>query len=133
MFKRFHITVDRSKLRDKYATYTKSINSLLDGFSLAIFPEGGITTQDPPNMNSFKEGPFRMAIETGTQLVPVTMADNWHIFPSDGNFMFHRRRCRMVIHAPIDPANYTIERLSEFKKDVFDKIQIELNRLNKLI
>jgi len=123
MFKRFHITVDRDKVRSKYDTYKKSIDSLLNGFSLAIFPEGGIRSTEPPKMASFKEGPFRMAVETGVQLMPVSFADNWHIFPEDGKYFIHRRKCRIVFHAPIDPVNYSLETLKDFRDDVFDVIQ----------
>lgn len=132
MFRRFHITVDRSKMRERYASYSESINSLKKGFSLAIFPEGGIKVKNPPQMQPFKEGAFRMAIETNTQLVPVTMADNWHIFADDRKFNFYRRPCRMVVHEPIDPSEYTIDQIPEFQSRVFDQIQNELNRLNKV-
>lgn len=133
MFRKFHITVDRGHLRNRYETYKRGVSALLEGFSLAIFPEGGIKSKTPPEMKPFKEGPFRMAIETGVQLVPVTMPDNWHIFPTDGKFYFRRRKCRMVIHEPIDPAKYTIDQLKEFQQDVFNLIQKELNRLNNLV
>ncbi|MFY0626853.1 MAG: 1-acyl-sn-glycerol-3-phosphate acyltransferase [Reichenbachiella sp.] len=133
MFKTFHITVDRSTMRERYATYKKSVEALKNGFSLAIFPEGGIKAANPPKMNAFKEGPFRMSIETGTPVVPVTMADNWHMFPDDGKFKFHRRKCRMVIHEPIDPGNYSIEKLQDFQDDVYHLIQKELDQMNSLI
>ena len=130
IFKRFHITVDRAKLRDRYATYKKSVNALLEGCSLTIFPEGGIKSSQPPLMQSFKEGPFRMAIETGAPLVPVTLADNWHIFPDDGQFFIRRRKCRIVVHEPVSPEKYTLASLKEFQDDVHAVIQNELNRLN---
>lgn len=130
VFKRFHITVDRAKLRERYATYKKSIHALASGCSLAIFPEGGIKSKHPPQMESFKEGPFRMALETGVKLVPVTLADNWHIFPDDGKFLFRRRKCRVVIHEPIDPARYSIETFKEFQNQVRQTIQKELDQLN---
>ena len=123
MFKRFHITVDRAKSRSSYETYKKSVAALIDGFSLGIFPEGGIRTVEPPKMASFKEGPFRMAIETGVHLVPISFADSWHIFPSDGNVVLNRRKCRIVFHKPIDPINYSIDTLKEFKDDVYNIIQ----------
>lgn len=130
MFKTFHITVDRSTMRERYATYKQSVDALQEGFSLAIFPEGGIKSQHIPQMAPFKEGPFRMAIETGTSIVPVTMADNWHIFPDDGRFDVRRRRCRMVIHEPIDPSKYTLETIADFQNDVYQLIQSELDKLN---
>ncbi|MEO9804726.1 MAG: lysophospholipid acyltransferase family protein [Reichenbachiella sp.] len=133
IFRKLHITVDRTRLRDKYATYTKSISALMDGFSLTIFPEGGIRSSNPPLMGSFKEGPFRMAIETGVKIVPITLADNWHIFPDDGRYFFKRRKCRVVIHEPIDPANYSMSRLKDFQEDVRQLIQKELNHLNAIL
>lgn len=128
MFKRFHITVDRAKSRSRYETYKKSISALVDGFSLAIFPEGGIRSTDPPKMASFKEGPFRMSVETGVPLVPVSFADSWHIFPSDGKVMINRRKCRITFHKPIDPINYSVDTLKEFKDDVFNIIQNGLDK-----
>jgi len=133
MFRKFHITVDRSKIRGSYTSYTMGINALLEGFSLAVFPEGGIKSDAPPQMNRFKEGPFRMAIETGVQLVPVTMPDNWHIFPDDGKYYFRRRRCRMIIHEPIDPAKYSMDKLKQFQDDVYELIQKELHALNVFV
>lgn len=130
VFKQFHITVDRSKLRDRYATYTKSLSALTNGYSLTIFPEGGINSPMPPTMGRFKDGPFRMAIETGTPLVPVTLPDNWHIFPDDGRFYLNRRKCRMVVHEPIDPRNYSMDTIKEFQEHVRTLIQAELNVLN---
>lgn len=131
IFKRFHITVDRARLRDRYTTYKKSVHALKNGCSLTIFPEGGIKSNRPPAMASFKEGPFRMSLETGVRLVPVTLADNWHIFPDDGKFLLRRRKCRMVIHKPIDPTAFSIDTIEEFQALVRDTIQPQLDELNK--
>ncbi|MBU2912571.1 lysophospholipid acyltransferase family protein [Reichenbachiella agariperforans] len=132
MFKAFHITVDRSKMRQRYATYQQSIDALAKGFSLAVFPEGGIKSSQPPQMHTFKEGAFRMAVETGAMVVPVTLADNWHMFPTDGKYFFRRRKCRVVIHEPIDPRKYTLDNLKDFQNEVYNLIQTELNTLNNL-
>ena len=130
MFKKFHITVDREKVRSKYDTYKRSVNALVDGFSLAIFPEGGIKSRNIPTMAGFKEGPFRMALETGVPLVPISFADNWHIFPDDGKYFINRRRCRIIFHEPIDPLQYSLETLNEFQQDVYDIIQKGLDQIN---
>ncbi|UXP32158.1 1-acyl-sn-glycerol-3-phosphate acyltransferase [Reichenbachiella agarivorans] len=133
MFKKFHITVDRSKMRERYATYKQSIDALHNGFSLAVFPEGGIKSTEPPKMHAFKEGPFRMSIETGAPIVPVTLADNWHMFPTDGKYFFRRRKCRIVIHEPLDPKKYSMDNIKDFQNDVYNMIQSELNKKNNLI
>lgn len=133
-YKKFHITVDRNKLKDRYATYKKSLDALKSGHSLTIFPEGGIHVVHDVAMSRFKEGPFRMAIETGVQLVPVTLADNWDILPDDGKYLMKwKPRSRMIIHQPIDPSKYSLNNLKEFQNDVRQVIQDELNRLNAIV
>lgn len=133
-YKKFHITVDREKLKDRYATYKKSIEALENGHSLTVFPEGGIHVTHSTEMSRFKEGPFRMAIETGVPLVPVTLADNWYILPDDGKFLMRwKRKSRLIIHEPIDPANYSMSSLKDFQADVRKVIQKELNQLNAII
>lgn len=131
MFKAFHITVDREKMRQRYATYQQSIEALKTGFSLAIFPEGGIKTKNPPKMTpKFKEGPFRMSIETGTPIVPVTLADNWRMFPSDSSLFFYRRKCRVLVHEPIDPKDFSMDQIKEFQNKVHQTIQSQLDQMN---
>ncbi|MGL1888288.1 MAG: 1-acyl-sn-glycerol-3-phosphate acyltransferase [Reichenbachiella sp.] len=132
MFKKFHITVDRSTMRERYASFKASTQALNEGFNVAVFPEGGIKSASPPQMHKFKEGAFRMALETGTKIVPITLADTWHIFPLDDKFYFNRRKCRIVIHDPIDPSKYSLDNLKQFQDDVYELIQNELNKLNDL-
>ncbi|WP_422362315.1 lysophospholipid acyltransferase family protein [Reichenbachiella sp.] len=130
-YKKLHITVDREKLKDRYATYRKSVEALENGHSLTVFPEGGIHAAHTTRMNRFKEGPFRMAIETGVFLVPITLADNWCILADDGKFLMNwKRRSRLIIHEPIDPSKYTLSNIKEFQDEVRGKIQGELDRLN---
>ncbi|MEO9967763.1 MAG: lysophospholipid acyltransferase family protein [Reichenbachiella sp.] len=132
-YKKFHITVDREKLKDRYATYHKSIEALKNGHSITIFPEGGIHSAHTTQLSRFKEGPFRMALETGVFIVPITIVDNWAILPDDGKFyMRWKRKSRLVIHQPIDPAKYSMSNLKEFQQDVRAVIQQEMNRLNSI-
>lgn len=130
-YKKFHITVDREKLKDRYATYHKSIDALKKGHSLTVFPEGGINTSHTYTMSRFKEGPFRMAIETGVPLVPISIIDNWAILPDDEKFqMWWRRKSSLIVHPPIDPSKYSMATIKEFQEEVRETIQHELNRLN---
>ncbi|MEQ9405752.1 MAG: lysophospholipid acyltransferase family protein [Cyclobacteriaceae bacterium] len=130
-YKKIHITVDREKLKSRYATYIQSVEALKKGYSLTVFPEGGINVANTTDLSRFKEGPFRMAIETGVQLVPVTLADNWQILPDDGKFHIRwKRKSRMIVHEPIDPSKYSLDQLKEFQTEVRDTIQTELNVRN---
>ena len=130
-FRNFHISVDRESIRSSYATFKESVESLNEGCSLTVFPEGGINVTNSTELSGFKEGPFRMALKTGVPLVPITIADNWSILPDDGKFQMNwKRKSRVIIHEPIDPSNYEMESLDEFQSDVRKIIQTELNARN---
>lgn len=130
-FTKFHITVNRENRRSSYQAFKDSIETLNDGLSLTVFPEGGINVANTTQLSDFKEGPFRMALKTGVPLVPVTIADNWRIFPDDGkNIVTWKRKSRVIIHEPIDPSNYDQDSLKVFQDDVRKIIQSELDARN---
>lgn len=130
-FRKFHITVDRDNPRSSFVTFKESLRSLKEGTSLTVFPEGGINVANTKELSEFKEGPFRMALKTGVQLVPITIADNWRILPDDGEFLMNwKRKSRVIIHKPIDPSDYKTDSIDEFQEDVRNTIQSELDLRN---
>lgn len=130
MYRSLHITVDREKIRSGYDTFKRSSETLLNGFSLAIFPEGGITSKDPPNMSRFKDGAFRTAVETNTPIVPVTLPYNWKILPDDKSFRMMPAKCKVIYHEPIETKDLGMADISALKQEVFSIIQSTLNRHN---
>lgn len=130
-YRNYHILVNRESRKSSYQAYQKSIDALKNGYSLTVFPEGGIQVVNSVSMSKFKRGPFKMAIETGTKLVPVTIADNWSILPDDGKFRISwRRKSLMIIHKPVNPSHYDIDDIQVLQTEVFNVIQEELNRRN---
>jgi 1-acyl-sn-glycerol-3-phosphate acyltransferase len=125
MYRKLHITVDRSKLRSRYSTVIKTRAALDEGKSLVIFPEGGIITEREPIMGPFKDGAFRASIEKQIPIVPVTIPYNWIILPAD-EFLMNWRPLKIVFHKPIDPTGYTIDDIGKYKQDVRSIIEQEL-------
>jgi 1-acyl-sn-glycerol-3-phosphate acyltransferase len=129
MFKKLHISVNRSNSRSKYQTYVKSKTALDLGKDLMFFPEGGIFTKSPPEMIAFKEGAFKLAVEKQKLIVPVTLPDNWRIFPDDGKLLPRPGLCRIIIHPPIDPASFEQDALIATQAECFKSIQSKLDRV----
>ncbi len=130
-FRNFHITVDRDNPRSSFVTFKESLKALKEGYSLTVFPEGGINVANTKELSEFKEGPFQMALKTGIHLVPITIADNWRILPDDGNYkLTWMRKSRVIIHKPIDPGDYKSKSIKEFQDDVRSIIQGELDARN---
>jgi 1-acyl-sn-glycerol-3-phosphate acyltransferase len=133
MYRKIHITVDRHNLKSRYEVIDRSFAALEQGLSLVIFPEGGINSQQPPQMATFKDGPFRIAIEKKIPIVPVAVPFNWKILPDDGKYLLNWHRELIVFHKPIDTSKYTMDQLDELKKNVFEIIQKELNHQNRIV
>ncbi len=125
MYSRLHITVDRSNLKSKFNTLTRSLEALDEGKSLVIYPEGGIITHDPPQMVKFKDGAFRAAIEKKVAIVPVTIPYNWVILPDPPKYLY-KRKIVLIFHEPIETAGMTLQDLDNLNQRVFDVIHSEL-------
>ena len=130
MYRKLHITVDRTKLRSKYQTIQRAIKEIDHGKSLVMFPEGGITSPGPPKMGAFKDGPFRIAIEKQIPIVPVTIPFNWIILPNDGKLLVRWRKLKVIYHSPITTKGMNVNDIRELKQKTFDIITGELEYQN---
>ncbi len=127
MYRKLHITVDRSRLKSKYDTFIKARQAIEDGKSLVFYPEGGIFTEHPPKMVRFKDGAFRLAIEKQIPIVPVTIPYNWIILPAD-EFLVHLGKVKVIFHAPIETKGMTLDDTDQLKQSVFNTIEEELSK-----
>ena len=130
MYKKLHITVDRESLRSKYSTYLRAAEAIDKHKSLVIFPEGGITTKQPPKLARFKDGAFRVAIEKQIPVIPVTIPYNWIVLPDDSRYLLHWNKVKVIYHEPISTAGMTLDNLDQLKAEVFQVIDKELRSIH---
>lgn len=126
MFRNIHITVDRSNARSRYLVYEEGVKVLNQGLSLVMFPEGGIRSSNPPQLTSFRNGAFKMAIEQNVPIVPVTMPNNWRIQPGDSRMIMHPERPLAIFHEPIDTSGMNTNDIVALRDKVFGIIETEL-------
>lgn len=129
MYRKLHITVDRSKLKSRVETMMKTMQALDEGKSLVIYPEGGIVSTTPPNLGTFKDGAFRAAIEKQIPIVPVTIPHNWIILPDD-DFVVNWGLISVIFHEPIETKSYTLDNIGTLKERVKEIITTELAKQN---
>ncbi|MDB5263509.1 MAG: 1-acyl-sn-glycerol-3-phosphate acyltransferase [Adhaeribacter sp.] len=129
IYKKLYITVDRRNAVSSARSYIRSKKTLAEGRSIVIFPEGTIAETAGAKMLPFKEGPFKLAIETQLPLVPVTMPFN-HIFLPDveGKFIVRWHPLKMIIHEPIPTVGLTLADLPVLKNKAFTIIQNALTK-----
>ena len=61
--------------------FNRAQKRINQGLSICIFPEGGVPDDESVVLDTFKDGAFRLAIEHGIPIVPITFADNKKRFP----------------------------------------------------
>lgn len=75
-YKRTSILVDRSSSKSRMEVFNRAQKRLNQGLSICIFPEGGVPGDESVLLDEFKDGAFRLAVEHGITIVPITFADN---------------------------------------------------------
>ena len=126
IYQKLYITVDRRNPVSSARSYIRSKNTLMQGRSLVIFPEGTISEKAGTEMLPFKDGPFKLAIETQTPIVPVSMPFNHIFLPDvDGKFIVRWHPLKMILHEPIYTTGLTLEDIPALKNKVYHLIQTE--------
>lgn len=102
-YKRTCILVDRSSLKSRQAVFLRAQRRLQSGLSICIFPEGGVS-EEHIDLDTFKDGAFRLAINHQIPIVPLTFADNKKRF-SYVFFSGSPGRMRVKIHEFLSTEN----------------------------
>lgn len=131
MYRKLHITVDRTSLSSRVNTLKRSAQAIEEGKSIMIFAEGGILSKHPPTMVKFKDGAFRVAIEKQIPLVPVTIPNNWIILPDEQPLLLRWGTMKVIFHEPIETKGLTLDDVSELRDKVFSIIATELEHENR--
>jgi 1-acyl-sn-glycerol-3-phosphate acyltransferase len=123
-FKNLNIPVDRKNRYKAAGSFLKAKQVLEDGFSLIIFPEGGIPELAPPKMSNFKDGAFKLSQQTGCPLIPVAFLNHYTLFsdPAEPFGPAHPGLSKAKIFDPV----YVGQDLSACRKAVHMTIQEEL-------
>jgi 1-acyl-sn-glycerol-3-phosphate acyltransferase len=107
-FKDMNILVDRKSNSGSYQALKRAEKEINDGKSVILFPEGTIS-RNVPVLKEFKNGAFKLAIDTQVEIVPITFVNNWK-FLEDKPFLQGNMRpgyAKIVIHPPVSTLGLT--------------------------
>lgn len=119
-----HVFIDRSDHEAAMRSIGAAKARITGGTSVLFFPEG--TRSRDGSLRSFKKGAFRMAVDLGLPILPVTIRGTREMLPAASRDL-RPGRARLVIHPPVavDPTQPgEVERLSA---DVRSAIQSALH------
>jgi 1-acyl-sn-glycerol-3-phosphate acyltransferase len=100
---------------------------LEQGVPVLIFPEG--TRSKDANLLPFKDGAFKLAVESGAPVIPIALTGTAATLPKHGYLIRQKADCRVRVLPPIDPAPFG-EDVAALRDHVRDVIAAEKVRLD---
>jgi len=128
MYSKLHILVDRKSMRSRHTSWIQVTDAIHKGFSIIFFPEGGIVSKNPPQMASFKDGSFRIAVEEQIPIVPVSIYHNHLLLPDRMPLIMHPGTASLLVHKPIWPSGIDDKAIKSLKHEVRTTIEKELEK-----
>lgn len=126
-FRTVDIPLNRDNRISAYRAFQKAGEYLDNGISLAIFPEGMIADEFPPRLGSFKNGPFRLAIEKKIAILPISICDVYQLMWDDGHaYGTTPGTGNIIVHPPIETASLSLADTELLKNKTFEVINSAL-------
>ncbi len=112
-----HIPIDRSSTESAVSSMQKAANYLRNGICAFVFPEG--TRSRDGFLHKFKKGGFKLAIQAGVPIIPITIMGSRQVLPPD-SIIFRAGLIEMYVDAPIPTAGLTDDDLEMLMESVYN-------------
>ena len=123
--KTHQIFVDKRGPKKIKATYDLARETLQDGTSVTVFPEGSRSFTG--HMGVFKKGARMLADELQLPVVPLTINGSFNIMPRTRDMKFARwHRLTLTIHDPIYPVGKGPDNVEATKNQAYDSVMSAL-------
>ena len=115
------VIVDRSNHDSRVKSLERLTNTLAKGISVLIFAEG---TQNRTKeiLQPFKDGAFRIALETKQPILPIMIMGAGKLMPP-GKFKILPGKIRIVVGSEISVDEYTAKDIQQLKDKVFNTMK----------
>jgi 1-acyl-sn-glycerol-3-phosphate acyltransferase len=112
-----HIPIDRSSTENAVSSMQKAAGYLRRGICAFVFPEG--TRSRDGYLHKFKKGGFKLAIQSGAPIIPITIIGSRQVLPPD-EIIFRPGPIDMYVDAPIPTNGLTDEDLEALMENVYN-------------
>lgn len=109
------VFVDRRNQQKAIEALRPVVDTLRDGLSVAIAPEGTRSTGD--RLGEFKKGPFHIAMQAQVPVVPIVIHNASDVLPKGGVFVRPARVCVEVL-PPLHTDDWSAESVDEHVSEV---------------
>lgn len=119
-----YISIERGRGRSKLKMMDKAASSIRDGNSVILFPEG--TRSPDGNLQQYKTGAFRLALETQIPIIPVVIKGTHHAIKKGGLLIHKNDQIKLAVLDPIPYAVFSHMDSKELAMFVYEKTRLEL-------
>ncbi len=120
-----HISVQRESEQARKESYQKLLKVAKSGSSIFLCPEGAVYMNDKL-LNEMRNGAFRIAIESKTPIVAISMINAGELFPPH-KIRIRPGKCINYMSAPFETSALTlndVDKLREIvKKEIFNNLK----------
>jgi 1-acyl-sn-glycerol-3-phosphate acyltransferase len=125
-----YITVDRGDDESKAEMLSRSYNSIKNGTSIMIFPEG--TRIPGSGIGFFRRGAFALALNANVPLLPVLIDGTGEILPKHGLIFRSGYHLRVRVLDPIPPESFGTANPEELAGKIRELMSLELETLRNI-
>lgn len=130
-FKGLNIPVYRSDRLKAAKAFIQAKNAMKKGWSIIIFPEGGIPGE-PPYLIPFKNGAFQLAKTTQVSIKAITFQNNYYLFSDPEHILGAAMPglVRIALHPSISAEQVSERSVDDLKNQVYHLINSCLPQKN---
>jgi 1-acyl-sn-glycerol-3-phosphate acyltransferase len=119
VYSRGSVLVNRKDEENRKQSYSQMKKVLAAGMHMCIYPEGTRNKTSEP-LQKFHDGAFRLAVETGTDVIPAVLFHTKQVLPFNKMFYFWPHRVEMHFLEPVPAAGRDTQAL---KSEIFNIMQ----------
>ena len=112
VYKAGSVLVNRKSERSRRKSYDEMKKVLAMGLHMCIYPEGTRNKTGMP-LKNFRDGAFRLSVETGKKIIPAIIVNTSKVLPVDKTFYLWPAPLRIIFLEPVSPEGLTIEELNQ--------------------
>lgn len=110
------VFLDRKNPREGIKSMRVAIENIKNGYSIVIFPEG--TRSKTGEIDEFKKGSFKLAIDPGVKIIPVTIKGTIDVLGRDSKKIRKNDNLQLIIDKSINPEGMEKEELSNLNEKI---------------
>ncbi|HMO32346.1 MAG TPA: 1-acyl-sn-glycerol-3-phosphate acyltransferase [Lacibacter sp.] len=118
IYRRGSVLVDRKSEESRMRSYAYMKEVLAMGLHMCIYPEG-TRNRTPHPLKEFKDGAFRLAIETQKPIIPAVLFRTKQVLPQHRFFYFWPGPIEMHFLPPVETAGLIPDHTKELKEKIF--------------